>query len=281
MDAIIEYFTRLPDEPLHRGAYLFGGLFVFFIIENTIPLFKEAYNKTSHTGLNIFFTLTTIVINFVMAGILTAVALWVEASEFGLLHWMGANNLVIATVGLMLMDLIGAYSAHWVEHHVAWMWQLHVVHHTDQNVDTTTANRHHPGESVIRFIFTTCAVIIVGAPIWLIFLYQTLSVILSQFNHANLTIPFWLDATLRLVICTPTLHRCHHHYRQPYSDTNFGNIFSFWDRIFGTYAVVDNSKLVYGVDTYMDPKEANNLLFLLKLPFLGHRKSTHNKEEVL
>lgn len=282
MDAIIEYFSLLPNLPIHRGAYLFGGLFIFFVIENTIPLFRDSYNKTSHSGLNIFFTVTTIIINFAMAGILTWTALWVEANEFGILYWIGASTLVTATVGLMLMDFLGAWLAHWIEHHVTWMWQFHVVHHTDQHVDTTTGNRHHPGESVIRFVFTTLAVFIVGAPIWLIFLYQTISVILTQFNHANLTMPSWLDRVLRLVICTPDMHRVHHHYRQPYSDSNYGNIFSFWDRIFGTHIVADNSKLVYGVDTYMDENITTNVVELLKIPFSGHKEHIeYDEEEVL
>lgn len=280
MDALISYFGDMPTA--HRAAVLFGGLTIFFIIENTLPLFKTPYNKIKHTGLNIFFTLTTIVINFAMAFILTWSALYVEENHFGILHWMGASPLIQVTFGLLLMDFIGAWLAHYIEHHVTWMWQFHVIHHTDQNVDTTTGNRHHPGESVIRFIFTTIAVLIVGAPIWLIFLYQTLSVVLTQFNHANVKVPTWLDKALRLVFCTPDMHRVHHHYRQPYSDSNYGNIFSFWDRIFGTYVEVDNSKLIYGVDTYMDENVTNDVIELLKIPFKGHKEHIkYDQEEKL
>jgi sterol desaturase/sphingolipid hydroxylase (fatty acid hydroxylase superfamily) len=159
---------------------------------------------------------------------------------------------------------------------------FHVIHHTDQYVDTTSANRHHPGESVIRFVFTFLAIFIVGAPIWLIFIYQTLSLIMTQFNHANIRVPNWLDNVLVWVLCTPDMHRVHHHYRQPYSDTNYGNIFSFWDRIFGTYVSVNNEKLKYGVDTYMHPAEVNSVWQLLALPFKGYRSEiTYEEEERL
>lgn len=280
MEAIMDYFASMPKP--HRAMVLFGGLAFFFIIENTLPLFKAAYSKTKHTGLNLFFTFTTIIVNFAMAGILVWAATWVETNSFGLLHWMNASLLVQLTLGLLLMDFIGAWLAHYIEHHVTWMWQFHVIHHTDQNVDTTTANRHHPGESVIRFVFTTIAIFIVGAPMGLIFLYQTLSVVLTQFNHSNINMPEWLDKGLRVVFCTPNMHRVHHHYRQPYSDKNYGNIFSIWDRIFGTYVVVDNSKLVYGVDTYMTNEEANNVGTLLKIPFVGYREHIkYDEEEVL
>ena len=277
MESLISYFETIPSA--HRAAILFGGLAIFFLIENALPLFTEAYDKKKHTSLNIFFTLTTIVVNFSMAFILAAAALFVHENSFGLLHWIGANVWVQLILGLLLLDFFGAWLAHYIEHHVTWMWQFHVIHHTDQNVDTTTANRHHPGESVIRFIFTTVAVLLIGAPMWLVFLYQSLSVVLTQFNHSNVKMPEGLDKALRLVFCTPNMHRVHHHYRQPYSDTNYGNIFSFWDRIFGTYAVVDNSKLKYGVDTYMDRAQTESVMDLLKIPFQGYKTHIQYKEE--
>ncbi len=280
METIIQYFSEMPVP--HRSFLLVGGLALFFIIEQAAPLFKINYNRAKHTGLNLFFTLTTVIVNFVMAFILVHSCAWVTENEFGIIQWIPMPLIAKAIVGLMLMDLIAAWFAHWVEHHVKWMWQFHVVHHTDQHVDTTTANRHHPGESVIRFIFTTAAIFIVGAPIWLIFIYQSASLVLTQFNHSNIKMPTWLDRSLELVFCTPNMHRVHHHYRQPYSDTNYGNIFSFWDKIFGTYSRVDNKKLLYGVDTYMEGKEHKSIVELLKIPFLGYRQPVeYDKEEVL
>jgi sterol desaturase/sphingolipid hydroxylase (fatty acid hydroxylase superfamily) len=277
MESITTYFTTIPSS--HRAIILFGGLAVFFMIENALPLFTAAYDKKKHTGINIFFTLTTVVVNLGMAFILAGAAYVVTEYNFGLLNWIGANVWVELILGLLLLDFIGSWLAHYIEHHVTWMWQFHVIHHTDQNVDTTTANRHHPGESVIRFIFTTVAVLLIGAPMWLVFLYQSLSVVLTQFNHSNVKMNENVDRVLRLVFCTPNMHRVHHHYRQPYSDTNYGNIFSFWDRLFGTYVVVDNSKLVYGVDTYMDKQQTENILDLLKIPFQGHQPHIEYEEE--
>lgn len=279
MDTIITYFSDMPT--LHRSILLVGGLTFFFLLENAAPLFSmKTYSRTKHTGLNVFFTATTILVNLSMAFLLVLTADWVASSGFGVMNWMsGLPIILVALIGLMLMDFIGAWLAHYTEHHVTWMWKFHLIHHTDQHVDTTTANRHHPGESIIRYIFTLIAVIIVGAPVWMIFLYQSLSLVMTQFNHANLSMPKWLDDALVWVLCTPNMHRVHHHYRQPYSDTNYGNIFSFWDRIFGTYAVVDNKKLVYGVDTHMDKQEANDVGFLLKIPFLKYRSHIQYEQE--
>jgi sterol desaturase/sphingolipid hydroxylase (fatty acid hydroxylase superfamily) len=280
METITTYFSDMPT--LHRTLLLVGGLTFFFLIEQAVPLFEIAYNRKRHTLQNVFFTLTTIVVNFALAFILVGAASWVYKAEFGVLHWLDLPLWAALIVGLLVMDFISSWLVHWVEHHVPWMWQFHLIHHTDQHVDTTTANRHHPGESIIRVAFTTLGVVIAGAPIWLIFVYQSASVVMTQWNHSNMKMPTAVDRALSWVLCTPNMHRVHHHYRQPYSDMNYGNIFSIWDRLFGTYIEVDNAKLRYGVDTHMEPQEAGRIASLLRIPFKkyrGHIK--YEREEVL
>lgn len=270
MEQIVEYFTHIPSS--HRSAILVGGIAFFWIVESAVPLFQFKYHKVRHAGINIFFTLTTIVINFVLAFILLKASDWAVANDFGILQWLDLPLWASMLVGLLLLDLIGAYLVHWAEHKVKWMWRFHLIHHSDLNVDTTTANRHHPGESVFRFVFTTAAVFVTGAPMWLVMMYQSMSVVLSQFNHANIQIPKWLDNAMSWVIVSPDMHKVHHHYVQPYTDTNYGNIFSVWDRLFGTFATVPDAKqLVYGIDTYMKEEENAHLGSLLKIPFQEYR----------
>ena len=277
LESIIDYFANIPSS--HRTMILVGGLTIFSLIESAIPLMSLNYGRWKHAAINIFFTLTTILVNFLLAFVLVMSSDWVVANGFGILQWINLPLLASLIAGLLLLDLLGAWLPHWIEHHVTWMWKFHVIHHTDQHVDTTTANRHHPGESVIRFTFAILATIIVGAPMWLVFLYQSMSVVLSQFNHANIVLPDWLDRTLVTVFCTPNMHRVHHHYRMPYSDSNYGNIFSFWDRIFSTYAKVDNEKLRYGVDTYYSQEDVHNIWQMLKIPFTPYRKRIEYEEE--
>jgi sterol desaturase/sphingolipid hydroxylase (fatty acid hydroxylase superfamily) len=215
-----------------------------------------------------------------MAFILLRSSDWAVQTRFGILQWLPEMPAwLYCIVGLLLLDLIGAYFVHWAEHKVKWMWRFHLIHHTDPNVDTTTANRHHPGESVFRFVFTTMGVVAAGAPIYIIFLYQSHSAALSQFNHANIRFPEWLDKALRWVIVTPGMHRVHHHYMLPYTDTNFGNIFSIWDRLFGTYSAMDNRDIVFGIDTYMEPAENGRIGKLLAIPFEAYRSPTGAKFE--
>lgn len=266
MESIIQYFETIPS--LHRGLILAGGIALFWLIESAVPFFKFQYNKWHHAGINIFFTLTTIVINFALAFILIKTADYVTQNQFGILNWLPSMNIVIFTIiGLLLMDFFGAYLAHLVEHKVKFLWRFHLIHHTDTYIDTTSGNRHHPGESVIRFAFTTLGVLVVGSPMWMVFMYQTLSVVATQLTHANICLPKKLDKVISYFLVSPDMHKIHHHYQLPYTDSNYGNIFSVWDRIFGTYLYLNREDIVYGVDTHMDPKEHNVLANLLKIPF--------------
>lgn len=270
MNEIINYFSTIPS--LHRALILMGGIAIFWMIENAFPLFKFEYKKWNHAGINIFFTLTTIVVNFVLAFILLLSADFAVEKKFGLLQWLPEIPLWLFTlIGLLLLDLIGAYLAHLVQHKTKWMWRFHLIHHTDTWIDTTSANRHHPGESVIRFVFTVFAVVISGSPMWLVFLYQSMSVVFSQFNHANISLPEKLDKIISYFIVSPNMHKVHHHYMLPYTDSNYGNIFSIWDRLFGTFTSLPKKNIIYGVDTHMKPAENNQLSNLIQIPFQKHR----------
>ena len=262
MDTIIQYFDSIPSS--HRSLILVGGIMFFWILEGVIPITKFSYKKFKHAGPNLFFTLTTILVNLLFAVLIVKTSDWVSANSFGAIYLFSMPIWVKLIIGLLVMDLVGAYLIHWIEHKVPFMWRFHVIHHSDEKVDTTTALRHHPGESIFRATFTTLAVLLAGAPIWMVMLYQSISAVLSQFNHANVKLPRWLDKTIRVLIVTPGMHRIHHHFERPQTDTNYGNIFSFWDRIFGTYHDMKAEDVVFGLDVFTG--ETQKLGKLLKIP---------------
>lgn len=275
MERLVNYFEHIPSS--HRSLILVGGIAIFWLIESAVPLFQFKYRKLHHAGINVFFTLTTIVVNFVLAFILLQTSDWTVRHQVGLLQWVTLPLWAQTLVGLLGLDLIGAWLAHWTQHKTKFLWRFHLIHHSDTYVDTTTANRHHPGESVIRFAFTTLAVLTMGAPMWLVFLYQALSVLLSQFNHANIELPRWADRLLGLVIVTPNMHHVHHHYVLPVTNTNYGNIFPYWDRLFGTYHEMAGKELHYGIDTHQDAHEHSRIGSLLKMPFQTYRPPVGEK----
>ncbi|MBF2707591.1 sterol desaturase family protein [Flavobacterium soyangense] len=275
MNEIVSYFSAIPSS--HRSLILVGGITIFWLIENAFPLFKFTYKKWHHAGINFFLTFTTILINFSLAFILLKTSDWTIANNFGVLQWLPTMPLwLYALIGLLLLDLIGAYLVHLMEHKVKFLWRFHLIHHTDTWVDTTSGNRHHPGESVIRFVFTTLGILIVGAPMWLVFMYQTISVVSTQFTHANIALPKKFDDFLSYFIVSPDMHKVHHHYALPYTDSNYGNIFSVWDRIFGTFMTLSKDKVIYGIDTYIKPEENNQLNNLLKIPFQEQRSAENS-----
>jgi len=273
MHELINYFENISS--LHRSIILVGGITLFWSIESIIPLFNFNYKKFKHALPNFFFTLTTIIVNFSLAFILLLVSDWVTENNYGLLNYGQFLPLSLYIIfGVLFLDLIGAYLPHYVQHKVKFLWKIHLVHHSDHKVDTTTANRHHPFESVVRYLFTLIGVALLGANMGLVFLYQSLSVVLSQFNHANINISPKIDKFLSFFIVTPNMHKVHHHYVMPYTDSNYGNIFSFWDRLFGTFKSLNPSKIIYGVDTFFNEKENESIKSLLLRPFEESRAPT-------
>ena len=272
IESIQSYFSSIPS--LHRALILAGGITFFWLVESAIPLFKFQYNKWRHASINIFFTLTTIVINFGFALLMVKTSDWTIANNFGILNMVSLPSIASAIIGLLLLDFIGAYLVHMIEHKVKFLWKFHMVHHADTQVDTTTGNRHHPGESVVRAVFAILAVLVLGTPMWMVMVYQSLSVVLTQFNHANIKIPKWFDQSFGYIIVSPNMHRIHHHIKRPQTDSNYGNIFSFWDRLLGTYNFTPMSEITYGLDV-MDNSKDKSIAYQLKAPFDKSIKSDY------
>ena len=277
MEMILAYFETIPTA--HRSIILVGGLTLFWALEGGIPLMRFDYKKWNHALPNLFFTGTTIIINFILAFLLLNPSDWTVINQFGILNWIPSLPLWLEVlIGVMLLDLIGAYLAHWAEHKIKPLWMIHLVHHSDHKVDTTTANRHHPLESFVRFGFTLFGVFIIGTDMGIVMMYQSLSLILTQFNHANIKLPKKIDLMISYFLVSPDMHKTHHHYRLPYTDSNFGNIFSIWDHIFGTFLPFDRKKLIYGVDVFYDEEANGKLSTLLKQPFQPYSKPTLSDE---
>ena len=263
MEKFLLIFENISS--FNRALIIVSGITFFWVIEGIAPFKFLNYKKWRHSIPNFLLTLTTIIVNFFFAFLLVFAADWTNENNFGVIHLANLSTLNSIILGLLVLDLIGAYIPHLVQHKVKLLWYIHIVHHTDHKVDTTTANRHHPFESIVRFIFTFIGIFISGAPIGLVLMYQSISVIASQFNHANIRLNDKIDKILSYVIVSPNMHKVHHHSFMPYTDSNYGNIFSLWDRLFGTYMELDRDKIIFGIDDDYDDK--NNLIKILKRPF--------------
>ncbi len=276
MQEILNYFTNISDEA--RGIFLVGGLTFFLLLESGLPLFRMDYSKWKHAGINITFTIITLIVNLLGAILIMAAVHYNETYASGLLNMAELPLWLYVLGGLILMDLIGAWLIHWIQHNVRWLWKFHLIHHTDPNVDVTSGLRHHPGENIFRLLFTTLAVFITGASFGLVMMYQTISAFFAHLTHANIKMPVSVDRALSYIFVTPHFHKVHHHYVQPLTDSNYGNIFSIWDHIFRTAKYVQKmDNLVYGIDTHMNPKEHSSIKNLLMIPFQPYRPPVGSK----
>jgi sterol desaturase/sphingolipid hydroxylase (fatty acid hydroxylase superfamily) len=140
------------------------------------------------------------------------------------------------------------------------------VHHSDKHVDVTTGTRHHPLDFLLRETFALIAIALTGMPVSFYLFYRILSVVFTYFTHANIALPVGVDKAISYVFVTPNMHKFHHHNQLPWTDSNFGNMLSIWDRIFGTFIYGDVTKVVYGVDI-ADHKDDENLWVQLCIPF--------------
>ena len=276
MEALVQYFETISTS--HRTIILVGGLTFFLLIEAGIPLFSFNSKKIKHIALNLLFTLTTLVINLGGAFLILKAADYNNANQMGLLNLIAMPLWLKVVIGLLILDLIGAWLIHWIEHQVKWMWGFHVIHHTDQEIDVTSGLRHHPGESVFRLLFTALAVFVSGASFGIVMLYQTLSGFFAHLTHANIRSRPWIEKIFSPIFVTPHFHKVHHHFTLPYTDRNYGNIFSIWDHLFRTAVQVKSmDELTYGLDTHMTTKETWHIPTLLKIPFKKYRPPVGSK----
>lgn len=276
MNEIISFFSDIPV--VFRTLILLGGVVFFWILEGIIPFYSLIYKKTKHALLNLLFTITTAIIGFGFAFILLKSTEIVNTYEIGFIHLFNLPLYLDVIICLLLLDLVGAYLVHFVEHKVPWMWKFHVVHHSDENVDVTTGLRHHPGETVFRILFTILGIYVSGASIGIVMLYQSISVLFAHITHANVGLPHSLDKVISYIFVTPNMHKVHHHFQLPLTDKNYGNIFSIWDIIFGTNHSVNNSKsIIYGIDTHMKDKKVNSFYDLFLIPFQKMKKINKSK----
>ncbi|GAA0872725.1 hypothetical protein GCM10009117_18720 [Gangjinia marincola] len=272
MESFLGFFEELTT--LQKLAWVIGCLSFFWILEGYYTFSKKSYKKWRHALSNAAFMGFTMLINVVFGILTVGVFVWTNQQEFGLLYLFELPVILELLIALLVLDFIAQYGVHYLLHKVPAMWRLHIIHHSDKNVDVTTGTRHHPLDFVLRETFALLAVFITGMPVAFYLFYRILSVLFTYWTHANIQLPAKLDKALSYVIVTPTLHKFHHHREMPWTDTNFGNMFSIWDRFFGTFLYDDPSKIVYGVDI-ADHLDDQHVGVQLGIPF---NKSVRSKK---
>lgn len=243
-------------------------LIFFWLLEYVIPLFQfdRRYHKIKHTGVNLVFLATSLILNILLGLLTMKVCQWVALHQWGLMNMGNFSIWAKVLLTLFVMDLFAQYIPHYLMHQVKPFWRFHVVHHSDTHVDVSTGTRHHPGEWIIRETFTIVGIMLMGVPAALYFMHRSFQALFTYFNHANIALPLWLDKLISIVFVSPNMHKFHHHYQRPWTDKNYANSFAIWDRLFGTFVYDDPKKIRYGIDTLADELD-ENVGYQLKVPF--------------
>lgn len=267
--SVIHYFQDLEQRPLERMAILVSGLLFFWILEGAIPVFSLRYRTTklNHAAVNFAFTVIHLIIHSLLAIFIVRLSDWCQSHSFGIVHWTKANIGWSVLIGVLALDF-SSWWVHWVMHRQPLLWRFHLIHHSDSKVDVTTGLRHHPGDSLLRGVFFILFIFISGAPMYAVMIYQTLVVAFTAFTHANISLPVAIDKWLSYLLISPNMHKVHHHRLQPYTDSNYGAVFSIWDRLLGTFSHLPMQDIRYGIDRYYPAEKDEDLGTLLKKPFL-------------
>jgi len=273
MEQFLSFFEDLPV--IYKALWAVFCIMVFWLLEGYFSLFRFQYKKWRHAGTNFFFLFLVLMINVGFGVLAAAVFIWSDKSEVGLLNYIHAPVWIELLISIILLDLIAQYFVHYLLHKVKWMWRLHIVHHSDKNVDVTSGTRHHPFDFIIRESFALVALIILGMPVSFYVFYRILTILFTYFTHANIRLPLWLDKALSLIIVSPNMHKFHHHYQLPWTDSNYGGIFSIWDRLFGTFVYENPDDIQYGIDI-ADHTSDEDVLVQLGIPFNKTVRSKRN-----
>lgn len=272
MQSLIHYFSTAPDS--HRVILLGIALVLFWNVENWFAFILN-YKKWKHALVNATFIFPAMPIQFLLGIAVIKTLNWDAARHWGILNAIPhlTNPFLLFIASFILLDFF-EYVYHVIMHKVKRLWMFHLVHHSDRVVDSTTTLREHPGETLVRLSFLVLWVFLSGVCFWVFLFRQFIQITDNVFVHSNFRINEKVNQVLELIFITPNMHQVHHHYKQPYTDCNYGDMLSIWDRMFGTFKQLSKEEIVFGIDNYMDENENGKIVQLAKIPFGKYRAPT-------
>lgn len=265
-------YALAPD----RQTLLLFGYFVVIatlaLVEARKPAFSADPERASRWPAN--FGIGVINITLAIVAPISAViaAYWAGSKGYGLLNYYSAPWWLAAVVTVLGRSFAG-YALHFIMHRTPLLWRVHRVHHSDKHLDVSTALRSHPAEAVLLIAVTASAAVALGMNPVVLALYEMVEAAVHVATHANLRLPERLDRALRWLVVTPNMHCLHHSSWHRETDSNYGTVFSIWDRLFGTYRSAPRAgydAMQIGLKEIRDER-ANNLVWQLKSPALDIR----------
>jgi sterol desaturase/sphingolipid hydroxylase (fatty acid hydroxylase superfamily) len=253
-----------------RTPIFIGWLVILLVWESGAPFFDYFKARRRERLRHALRNLTVGLLNSALIALLfvtlwTAASHWAETHRFGLLN-LGDPPAVLRVVLAILMLDLWTYWWHRLNHRVPLLWRFHRVHHSDPEMDVTTASRFHVGEMTLSSLLRIPLIALLGIRFGELVLYETILFAIVQFHHANIGLGERGDRLLRLFIVTPAMHKVHHSRLQPETDSNYTSLLSLWDRLFRTFRLRDDPRTIrIGLDEF-DRPEDQTLRGMMKIP---------------
>jgi sterol desaturase/sphingolipid hydroxylase (fatty acid hydroxylase superfamily) len=259
------------NELLIRLGSFLGILVIMFLWELIAPRRPLTTSKITRWFSNLGLVLIdSIAVRLVFPTALAGVALLAQRQGWGLFNLFELFSLLKIIFSVLILDL-AIYLQHVMFHSIPLFWRLHMVHHSDMDIDVTTGVRFHPIEIILSMGIKMIVVILIGAPPVSVLIFEIILNGTSMFNHGNVRYSQQIDSFLRLLVVTPEMHRVHHSTIRWETNSNLGFNFPWWDRLFGTYRdqpTKGHLEMTIGLDQYKEPQKLT-LPWLIVLPFIG------------
>lgn len=264
------------------GAPVLVVLFiVLFYLESRFRLRKNVHKKVRRMFINFIVSIPAFaLLRLVFIPLMVWLAIENESWQIGVNYILMGPLWLKASIAFLLLDYSN-YIWHIILHKLPLMWRFHIVHHSDLDLDITTAFRFHFGEMIGSVIFRGACILLIGASPVMVLVYEICFEAATQFHHSNMKMPYKLEKILNKLIVTPRMHGIHHSMIKDETDSNYSIIFSFWDRLHKTIKLnVFQHQLVIGVPAYADENELT-IVKLWKMPFTKLRewKKTSRHDE--
>ncbi len=265
-----QFLSQQINASTIRMLIFVGGIIFFLIIELIVPYRASSVSKVKRWANNLslaFFN--SLILHLVFSTTIITTAHYVTNNKLGVMNLVqmsGLPHCLRILLIIVVLDFV-LYIWHVLNHLIPLFWRFHRVHHSDLNMDVSTATRFHIGELAISAVIKIALIFFVGPAITTVIIYECAVVFCAQFHHSSLKVPKWLEYVLWILFVPPSMHRIHHSVIRKEMDSNYGTIFSVWDRIVGTLVTrVDQSKIRIGIGAYQDTAKLN-LHNLMVMPF--------------
>lgn len=260
------------NAPLIRLAVFWGGLVLFLLLELARPYRRPTVSKFKRWAINLGLTaFNSVILALVFGAAILATSQHVTAHKLGALNQIDLPYWLELALAVAFLDFM-LYIWHLLNHEVPLLWRFHRVHHTDLNMDVSTATRFHIGELCLSAPIKIGLIYLIGADPLMVVVFEAGLVLAAQFHHSSLRAPWALEKVLWLLFVPPSMHRIHHSVKIRERNTNYGTIFSLWDRVMGTMlAGVDQTGIRIGVGGHFEENKLG-LGRLLVMPFTRYVK---------